>query len=145
MALDAGIIYILGDKRTQLGLAAKNVGVQLKGLTSEHKDKLPGAVQAGFAHYLKGAPLLFSGQVDYPFDYDMTFKFGVEFSGVEPLFIRLGWYSSGNDYRTDSSKDNLGGFSGGFGYAWNRYRLDYSYSSFADIGDSHRISIAGKF
>ncbi|MBD3169832.1 MAG: PorV/PorQ family protein [candidate division Zixibacteria bacterium] len=144
-ALDAGIIYILGDDRTSIGLSARNIGVQLKGLTENHKDPLPTSVHAGVAHALQGLPVNFSGQVDYPFDYDISFKAGVEFTGIDPLFLRAGWDSSGKDYETGSSRDNLGGFSGGFGYAWKNYHFDYSYSSFADLGNSHRISISGGF
>lgn len=144
-AFDAGLVYKLGDRRTGLGFALKNIGVQLKGLTSEHKDKLPGALQAGVSHDLKGAPLIFSGQIDYPFDYDISGSVGVEFTGADPLLIRIGWDSKGRDYETGSSRDKLGGFSGGFGYYWGDYKFDYSYSSFADIGDIHRISVAAGF
>ncbi|MCP4632593.1 MAG: PorV/PorQ family protein [candidate division Zixibacteria bacterium] len=145
MAVDGGIIYRLKDKRTRIGLAARNIGVQLKGLTDEHKDKFPTSAHAGVSHELQGAPIKFSGQIDYPFDYDLSFKAGVEFAGLNPLLIRVGWDSMGKDYKSESSKDALGGFSGGLGYIWGNYRFDYSYSSFADIGDSHRISLAGGF
>ncbi len=145
IAVDGGILYRLGDKRTVIGLAAKHVGVQLKGLTDEHKDKLPGVVQAGVSHAVQGMPVVFSGQIDYPFDYEISGKVGVEITGLDPLFVRFGWDSLGRDYKSGSSKDDLGGFSGGLGVVWNNYRLDYSYSSFADIGNSHRVSISGGF
>ncbi len=145
LGLDGGILYKLDDKRTRLGATIKNIGVQLRGLTSEHKDKLPGGAQLGISHHLKGAPIIFSGQLDYPFDYDLSFKFGIEITGLNPVLIRLGWDSSGRNYKSGSSKDSLGGLSGGFGISWRNYRFDYSYSSFADIGGSHRISLSGGF
>jgi len=145
LAIDGGVIYRLRDKRTQFGVAAKNIGAQLKGLTSQHKDKLPASVQAGISHNLKGAPLLFSTQVDFPFDHDLSLKVGLEMSGLDPFLLRMGWDSAGRDYKSGSSRDKWGGFSGGFGYGWKNYQIDYSYSSFADLGSSHRVSLSGSF
>lgn len=145
LALDGGVLYRMRDEHTRLGFAVRNIGVQLKGLTSEHKDKLPGSAHAGVSHILKGAPILVTAQIDYPFDYDMIFRVGAEISGLDPFFLRLGWNSLGKDQKSGSSNDKSGGFAGGFGYIWGDYSLDYSYSSFADIGDSHRVSLAGGF
>ncbi|MBT5058098.1 MAG: hypothetical protein HOM68_16270, partial [Gemmatimonadetes bacterium] len=42
-----------------------------------------------------------------------------------------------------SAGDEALGLSAGGGLAMQRYRIDYAYSSFPDLGDVHRISLSG--
>jgi len=80
-----------------------------------------------------------------PLDNDFYFSLGGEFTRLQPFFLRFGWNYNGRNYKTDSDKDNFAGFSGGFGYSWKKFILDYSYSSFADLGGAHRITFSGSF
>jgi hypothetical protein len=145
MALDLGILYRLTDGRTSLGLAITNLGFQLKGMTKSHKDPLPLVVDAGFSHRLKGLPLTFTSDATLPSDNDPYFAIGGQWESFSPFFIRFGWTLAGNDYKTDSDKDNYGGLAGGFGYIYQKYVFDYSYSSYADLGNVHRITISVEF
>ncbi len=145
MALDLGILYRLTDGRTGLGLAITNLGFQLKGLTKSHKDPLPLVVDAGFSHRLKGLPFTFTSDVTLPSDNDPYFAIGGQWESFDPFFIRLGWTLASKDYKTGSDRDNYGGLSGGFGYTYQKYIFDYSYSSYADLGNVHRITLSVEF
>lgn len=143
LALDLGIIHISKDRRTRFGLVGQNLGVQLKGFTKSHKDDLPIAVKVGMSHHMRELPLTVAFDAAKPFDNDIFFNLGGEFTALKPLYLRVGWSSFGKNFKTDSDKDNLAGFAGGFGVIWKVYHFDYAYSSYADLGGVHKISISG--
>ena len=143
LALDLGLLYTAGDGRTRIGAVGQNLGVELSGHTQSHKDPLPAAVKAGISHQMRELPLTIAADVAKPFDNDFFFNLGGELTAFEPLYLRLGWSSFGENYKTDSDKDSQAGFAAGFGVAWKVYRFDYAYSSYADLGGVHRISVSG--
>ncbi|MCK4385812.1 MAG: PorV/PorQ family protein [candidate division Zixibacteria bacterium] len=143
LALDLGIIHISKDARTRFGLVGQNLGAQLKGFTRSHKDDLPIAVKVGMSHHMRELPLTVALDAAKPFDNDIFFNLGGEFTALKPLYLRVGWSSFGENFKTDSDKDDLAGFAGGFGVRWKAYRFDYAYSSYADLGGVHKISISG--
>jgi hypothetical protein len=143
LALDVGFMHISQDKRTRFGLAGQNLGAELKGFTKSHKDDLPTVVKVGMSHHVRELPLIVALDAAKPFDNDVFFNLGGEFTGLEPLYLRLGWSSFGKNFKTDSDKDNWAGFAAGFGVTWKVYRFDYAYSSYADLGGVHKISISG--
>lgn len=143
LALDVGILYISEDSRTRIGGIGQNIGVQLKGATQSHKDPLPASIRVGISHHMRELPLIVSADAAKPFDNDIFFNLGGEFTALKPLYLRIGWSSFGKNYKTDSDKDNLAGFAAGFGVTWKVYRFDYAYSSYADLGGVHKILISG--
>jgi hypothetical protein len=143
LALDLGVIHISKDARTRFGLVGQNLGVQLKGFTKSHKDDLPIAVKVGMSHQVRELPLIVAVDAAKPLDNDIFFSLGGEFTALKPLYLRVGWSSFGKNFKTDSDKDNLAGFAGGFGVDWKAYRFGYAYSSYADLGGVHKISISG--
>jgi hypothetical protein len=145
LALDLGALYQLEGGRTGIGLAVSNLGAQLKGLSKSHKDPLPLTIDAGFAHHLRGIPLTFAGDLVMPTDNTVYLALGGQFEAFNPFMIRLGWTSAGKDYKTNSNKDGMAGFSGGFGYNIKEYSFDYSYSSYADLGNVHRLTLGADF
>lgn len=144
LAFDLGFIYRFKDGRTQVGGALTNLGTQLSAL-GEEKESLPTLASVGFSHRLRGLPFTLCADASKPLDNDFYFSLGGELTRLDPFFLRLGWNYNGRNYRTDSDKDNFAGFSGGFGYNWREFLLDYSYSSFADLGGAHRITFSGSF
>jgi hypothetical protein len=148
LAVDIGFMYLVNEKGTsKIGLAITNLGTQLSGLTETHKDPLPTKITLGSSHQLRGLPLVFTDEVGKPFDNEFYFAVGAELIAFDPFFVRVGWTSASMDYRVgeDDSDDLIGGFSGGFGYSLNKYTFDYSYSSYADLGNAHRISFGAGF
>lgn len=146
LALDLGIMYIINDDgNTRFGMALTNLGAQISGLTETHKDPLPTKIAMGLSHELRGLPFLFSTEAGKPFDNDFYFAVGAELVSLKPFFIRIGWSSIGRDYRTGDDSDTMAGFAGGFGYTYENYTIDYSYSSYVDLGSVHRISLGAGF
>jgi long-subunit fatty acid transport protein len=143
LALDIGAFHKSERKKIQLGAAVQNLGYQLKGFSSGHKESLPAEIKVGISHYPKGLPLLVAIDGAKPFDNDIYFNFGAELLSLKPVFLRAGWSSFGKNYKTNSDKDDLAGFSFGLGVNWKVYKFDYAYSSYADLGGVHRISISG--
>ncbi|MDH4221925.1 MAG: PorV/PorQ family protein [candidate division Zixibacteria bacterium] len=144
LALDLGGFYQHTDERTRLGAVIHNLGFQLKGFAESHKDPLPTVIKLGISHSLKEIPLLVAGDLSVPFDNDIYLSLGGEVTYFKPLFLRLGWTSFGENYKTDSDKDKWAGMSLGFGFHWKKYIFDYAFSSYADLGGVHRITIAGR-
>jgi long-subunit fatty acid transport protein len=145
MAVDLGAIYRHTDGRTSVGLAIKNLGTQLKGLTKYHKDQLPLLFDAGMSHSLRGMPLTINADITIPTDNDVFFSIGGQWESFRPFYIRAGWSSAGQNYKTQSDKDKYGGLAAGFGYEFGDYYVDYAYSSFADLGNVHRFSVGIEF
>ena len=143
LALDLGAIHVSKDARTRFGLVIQNLGAQLKGFTKSHKDDLPTVVKGGMSHHMRGLPLIVALDAAKPLDNDVFFNVGGEFTALKPLYLRVGWSSFGKNFKTDSDKDNLAGFAGGFGVTWKTYHFDYAYSSYADLGGVHKISVSG--
>lgn len=144
LAFDVGFMYTRGTG-TRAGLMISNFGAQLTGLTKSHKDTLPTKAALGLSHQLRGLPILFSSEVGKPFDSDFYFALGMQVISLQPFYFRLGWTTAGRDYRVGTDKDTLAGFAGGFGYTYRDYTLDYSYSSYADLGSVHRITLGAGF
>lgn len=145
MALDVGGLYRFDDGRTSVGFAVRNFGSQLSGMTDAHKDALPFLADVGMSHSLRGMPLTVDADLTIPTDNNVYFSIGGQFEAFDPFFIRVGWSSIGQDYKTGADNDVFGGFAGGFGYHYQDYAIDYAYSSYADVGNVHRISFSAGF
>jgi len=146
LALDLGIMYIISeDGSTRFGMALTNLGAQISGLTETHKDPLPTKIAAGLSHKLRGLPFLFSTEAGKPFDNDFYFALGTELVSLKPFYVRIGWSSTGRDHRTGDDSDSMAGFAGGFGFDYDKYTLDYSYTSYVDLGSVHRLSLGAGF
>ncbi len=140
-ALDVGGLYALPDGRTRVGFSAQNLGFQRSGYASDHKDGLTSIFRAGVSHQLLGLPLLVAVDAYKPGDHHFNVNVGGELHPTELLFLRLGWSSLGLDQKVGGDMDNLAGFSGGIGIKLQTYRLDYAYSSLAELGEVHRATL----
>jgi len=145
VAIDLGLQYGLKDRRTSVGVSASNLGFQLKGLSSGHKDPLPAIVRAGIGHSLKAMPLTIAVDAIKPFDNDFRLGAGVNFTQFEQLELRVGYNTIGEDYKTGSDSDDWGGISFGAGLKIDKFVLDYAYIPFADLGNSHRLAISSRW
>ena len=141
-AMDLGGLYPLPNGRTRIGASIQNLGFQRSGYLSDHTDGLAPIFRLGASHQLQGLPLLLSADLFKPTDHHVNLNLGGELEPVENFSLRLGWSSLGQDQKVGTDRDNLAGFSGGLGVGWQRYRLDYAYSSQAELGDIHRATIS---
>jgi hypothetical protein len=144
LAFDLGGRYSFDYNRTAVGFMIQNLGGQLNTFVEEDdKDPLPLSFRLGGSRRLKGLPLLVALDAVYPTDNDIYFALGLEFLKAKPLYIRLGWSSFGSNYKTGSSKDDLAGFSFGFGVDVRNIQISYTLAPQAELGTSHRITLTG--
>jgi len=142
LAVDAGLLYRLRDGRTNLGLSASNVGVQLSGLSPEHKDPLPIIVRGGVSHRTRELPLTVALEAVYPTDNDVYGSIGLEIHPNIPIALRVGYSSFGQNYKTGGNKDITAGFSFGAGFKLAKIAVDYAFLPYADLGSLHRVGFA---
>lgn len=142
LAVDLGGIYTAPDGRTRFGATVLNLGRQLKSIGST-KESLPTVYKLGFSHHLKELPLVVAGDLNKPRDNNFYINVGGEFVHFKNLLLRMGWSSNSGDIKDVSESGSLAGFGFGLGLLLKNYKLDYSYSSFADLGSVHRFTIAG--
>ena len=150
MALDFGLIYAAPfEDDLYFGLSLLNLGKPLGAFISTRED-LPLSLRLGMTKKLAHLPLEFNIalndlNVDENAFWDRFKKFslGGEFTLSELLRLRLGY---NNDIHSGLDTGTGAGFSGvsmGVGIYYNKYRFDYGYSSFGDLGATHRIGISG--
>jgi hypothetical protein len=146
VAVDLSAKWTVKNGRTSFGLMIQNLGKQLSSFIEDgEKDALPLNFRGGFSSRLRGLPLLVAGDVILPTDNDIYFSLGAEYLNLKPLYLRIGWTSFGSNYKTGTSKDDLSGFSGGFGIEYKRMQISYAISPQAELGTTHRITLTGGF
>ncbi|MCD6334410.1 MAG: PorV/PorQ family protein [Candidatus Latescibacteria bacterium] len=139
--LDLGLRFRTPVEGLSLGASLSNVGFVRSGFSEEFKDALPVAARVGFAHQVAHLPLLFVGEMVLPNDNDVYFCGGTEICIRDILFLRGGY----NSLLKDLNEDDWAGVALGCGFRWTRYRLDYAYNFFAELGEAHRVSVVGTF
>ncbi|MFQ5640222.1 MAG: PorV/PorQ family protein, partial [bacterium] len=144
VAADIGVLYSLPDQNLNFGLGVFNVG-KVTSAFIQTKDDLPFNVQFGASKGLSHLPLLVSGALIKYENESLDFRVGGEFSLTEQLLFRLGYNSTGQEQKVDTSKDRLAGISLGLGLKVNTFNVDYSFSSFGEVGSLNRITLVGRF
>jgi hypothetical protein len=149
IAVDFGLMYSFGDNLTNAGISVYNIGGVLSGFSAaddnSHKDKLPMGVRAGVSHSLRELPVIVTLNGIYPNDNDLYLSAGLEFYKLQPLYLRLGYSTFGQNYKTGSDKDGLGGFAFGFGLDYKQFQISYAFTPYLDLGSSHRVTFTGDF
>ncbi|MBI5266235.1 MAG: PorV/PorQ family protein [candidate division Zixibacteria bacterium] len=142
VAVDLGAKYVSDRGRWGGGLSILNLGTQLSALGTD-KDRLPLMFRLGGFAKPRDLDLLLVGDMIFPAHDAVAFALGAEYLDLKPLFLRLGWNSFGKNYRAYDSKDKVAGLSFGFGVDYKRWQISYAYTPSADLGSSHRITLAG--
>lgn len=149
VAVDFGLMYEFGDNLTNAGLSVYNLGGVLSGFSAasdlSHKDKLPMGIRAGVSHSLRELPVIVTLNGIYPNDNDLYVSAGLEFYKLQPLYLRLGYSTFGQNYKTGSDRDGLGGFAFGFGLDYKQFQISYAFTPYLDLGSSHRVTFTGGF
>ncbi|RMD87394.1 MAG: hypothetical protein D6813_13620 [Calditrichaeota bacterium] len=145
LALDLGLLVSFPDKLLNIGAGVFNLGKTTSAFI-DTKDDLPLNIQVGLSKRLEHLPLLVSGSlVKFTDDDGVDFRLGGEFTLTEELFLRLGYNSLGRDQKVNTDKDRLAGVSIGLGFKVNKFNLDYSFSSFGEVGSLNRLTFSGRF
>ena len=141
-AVDLGVLFKAPVVNLSVGASALNIGFVRSGYSSGTKEALPVNFKLGFAYRLAHLPFLLLGDMNLPNDNDPYFSVGGEFTVAKIMFLRAGYKSL---YDEPNGLGEQAGLSFGTGILWRDYQIDYAYSSLAELGKVHRISLAGKF
>lgn len=150
LAFDFGLLYEAPfEEDLFFGISLLNVGKTLSAFI-DTKESLPMSLRIGFAKKLAHLPLEFNATLNdlnvaesSIWDRLRKFSLGGEFTLSKIFRLRLGY---DNDLHQGLDTGKGAGFAGislGFGVLWNKYRFDYGYSSFGDLGITHRFGIFG--
>ncbi len=140
-AVDFGIqsrrVFDLGEGAVDLGASIRNLGPAIQ--VGSVSDPLPFVLQVGALwHISPRVQALLDGHL--PVDDDPYPSLGLEF--LQPMGENLaGALRAGYNLRNDRDVDGLSGVSGGFGVLAGRFRFDYAWVPFGDVGTTHRISM----
>ena len=140
VAVDAGLRLNISENIILAG-SLSNMGTKLKYRESE--DSLPVLGRIGSA--VKFKDILLAADLLMPKGVKMYFAAGTEFCAYQAENLRF-LLRAGYNGRTSSSKlGGLTGFSAGTGFDINRFSVDYAFTPFGNLGNSHRISLSMKF
>jgi hypothetical protein len=144
IAMDAGAMYSIPSQRLIFAVGIFNVGQSLSAFV-DTKEDLPMSVKAGFSKQLAHLPLLVSFNLYKYNDANWHGALGGEFSLSPNVFLRLGYDEFGRDLKVDSSSDKFAGTAIGLGLVWNSLKIDYSFSSYGELGSLNRFTVSGQF
>lgn len=146
-AIDAGIIYQLPEKKTNIGLSILHVGTQITKF-EDYSEDLPMDIRLGINHRLEGLPLLvnlsfhhLADDEDSFFDRFLSFSIGGELYLGKNLDVRLGY---DNKLRRDTSPESdkkYAGFSAGVGIKLEQIDIDYAMTQVGTAALLHRIGL----
>jgi hypothetical protein len=141
--VDLGLLVPGPLRGMALGASLSNVGYVRSGYARGYKDSLPVQLRLGLSHQPAHLPVPMLLLADWclPNDGDPYFAFGVEVQAPGGLFLRPGYSTQ----PTGAQGDQALGLTAGAGLALQRYRLDYAYSSYPDLGEVHRVSLNTRF
>ncbi len=144
-AVDAGVFWqtSLFDN-LKVGAAVANLG-RARTAFIETRESLPTRVEVGVSKRLAHLPLEWALTLQkYP-DEDLIFAAGGEFTLSPHLFLRLGYNSLAKDQKVGLSNERFAGISTGFGIRYQKYLIDYSFTSMGAVGSQNRLSLSVTF
>lgn len=150
VALDAGLFYTVSQlDNLQIGISLSNVGTILNNYTGT-EEKLPLFLRIGVAKRLAHLPLTVLGglndvtlETGDTWDRLRRFSLGGEFDVSQVIKLRLGYDNDVNRSVKPVGTNSFGGLSAGLGILWRKFRIDYAYSSFGELGSQNRLGITG--
>lgn len=148
MAIDAGLIYLLPDGRSNLAFSILHAGTQLSTLEGR-REKMPLDVRIGANHRLRGLPLLANINFHHLADKSKNFisKFrnfslGGEIYLGRYLQLRVGYNNHIRSKIASTFDKGMTGFSGGLGIELEDFNIDYGLSQYGNGANLHRLSVS---
>lgn len=146
-AADVGGVYDkikIKNEKLKIGLVVQNIGTKMKFI--DEADPLPLNIKLGCSYPLiSQSPnfLISALDINKPIDNDVRVNFGTEYSrkfGENIICAaRVGYKTNTKGYEA------IDGISAGFGFGFKEYSLDYAFTPYGDLGDTHRVSVIAKF
>lgn len=133
--LDTGLQYNFSQNLV-LGFVINNFGLPIK-----YTEKYyPAPTEIGLGGKYKFNKFCFVSDIVKPIYEDLSVNFGSEIEVVEFFVLRLGYRYKVQGWYLEDKNLPLG-ISLGFGLNYFGTKLDYSISSFGELGFSHKISL----
>jgi len=137
---DFGVMtYNFGSIPYKLGVTAANIGSGLKYDVEE--SPLPLTFKFGGSAEISDNFVL-AAEVDVPKGAEVNYMAGAELSLQPSQLMRFSAYAGINGQKL---KDDLSGFSVGFGATIQFFSLEYAFVPMGDLGSTHRISLTFDF
>jgi len=134
-AFDVGIFMHTQIPGLTFGASVQNIGGKIK--YDSDKEKIPLTYRVGFAYKIPSTGLTLALDGIKNIDNDISFAAGVEYTLLKSFFVRVG-----NNFKQDQN------FTPGYGLGINiedKYLIDYTYSAFDNLGNTHRIGFTFHF
>jgi len=169
LAADIGIMYYNENKPFQIAAVLRNAGMQLTNYT-DLREPLPLQVQVGGSYQLEHVPIKLYGTLDnlqrwklaYANPSDNTTDFDGNITENEPTFLtnlmrhvvigaeifpeggfslRTGFNIQRAQELSLNEKRTFAGISAGFGLKMKRFKLNYAFSKYHPVADTHSFSL----
>jgi hypothetical protein len=135
VAIDAGIYARLFIPGLTFGLSVQNIGGNIQFDTE--KEKIPFMYRTGLAYKIRNSGLKIALDALKAVDSDFAIATGLEYTLLKTFSLRFG-----NQFRGDQK------FTPGYGAGLNinqQYLVDYTFYSFEDLGQTHRVAFTFRF
>ncbi len=140
-SVDLGGIYTPANLQGfAAAIVVRNAGIQTKAFYSEN-DPMPTEISAGLSQTLLQGNLLIAADATMPFEGVFDAAVGAEYKPVEMLALRTGWSLSAMDTADEAGGGFVDAMGFGMGTRYNKFSLDYAWKPYADLGNTHRISL----
>ncbi len=145
LALDLGVIHHPENERIKIGLALRNIGAQLTHYSnSKYKETLPFTYATGFT-YQASNELLLLADLSKSRGQGFVGKLATEYA-VHPAFdLRLGFRTNASDWKAGGTWSWTSGLSAGAGWNYRDWKIDYSISSYGDLGSVNQLTLQYHF
>ncbi len=147
IALDAGLLYQIPDKNTNIGISILHVGSQITNLNGE-KESLPLDIRLGINHRLRGLPLLLNfsfhhlaDETEKFLDKFTNFSIGGEIYFGKYIQLRLGYDNQIRRLTSPSTDKRLSGFTAGLGLQTENFNLGYGIAQMGNSAILHRFTL----
>jgi hypothetical protein len=102
---------------------------------------MPTEIAAGVSQTLLNGNLLLAADATMPVNGEFDAAFGTEYMPLEILALRAGWSLSAKNTADNAGGGFIDAMGFGMGTSYNRFTLDYAWKPFADLGNTHRITL----
>ncbi|MBD3165605.1 PorV/PorQ family protein [bacterium] len=140
VGLDLGLLWRTGYHDWDVAASASNLGTQLSSYDG-FTESLPTTFRVGIAKQLEHLPLQLTATGHYELEEDIFATFAGEFTVDPKLLLRVGYTTLATDFKVESDRDSIAGFSAGIGVRHKQLRLDYAVYAMGALGEVHRIGI----
>lgn len=135
VALDAGFYMNTVVSGLSVGASVQNIGGSIQYDTQ--KEKIPFTIRAGISYRMGTTGFRASVDGVKTLDSDVAIATSLEYTLMRILSLRFG-----NQLRRD--RDFTPGFGAGINIK-NKYVVDYTYSEFESLGETHRVGLTFRF